>query len=77
MNTTSLSRKTHDLVVLPNLSGGMLPELEAMRSELAYLSPLAVTARYPGVEVNRQVAEGAVQIAGQVRAVVRVRLGLP
>jgi len=68
--------KTHDLVVLLDLSRGQFPELEAMRSLLAYLSPFAVTARYPGVQTNQQTAEKVCQIAGQVRSVVRAKLGL-
>lgn len=72
-----LFEKTHDLVVLLNLSGGRLPELEVMRSQLAYLSPFAITSRYPGVETNQQVAEKTSQIAERVRSVVRAKLGLP
>ena len=69
--------KTHDLVVLLDLTGGRLPELEAIRPQLAYLSPFAVTAPYPGVQTNQQTAENTSQIAEQVRTVVRAKLGLP
>jgi HEPN domain-containing protein len=69
--------KTHDLVVLLDLSGGQLPELDAIKSRLAYLSPFAVTAGYPGVQTNQQAAEDTSQIAEQVRTVVRAKLGLP
>lgn len=69
--------KTHDLVVLLNLSGGQIPELEVMRPQLAYLSPLAVAARYPGVQTDQQTAKAAIEIAEQVRALLRAKLGLP
>lgn len=69
--------KTHDLVALLSLSAGRLPELEAIRSRLAYLSPFAIAGRYPGIETDRQTAEKACEIAGQVRSVVRTKLGLP
>jgi HEPN domain-containing protein len=68
--------KTHDLMVLLDLTGGQLPDLEAMRPQLAYLSPFAITARYPGVQTNQQTAEVTSQIAGQMRTVVRAKLGL-
>ncbi len=69
--------KTHDLVALLDLTGGQLPELEAIRPQLAYLSPFAVTARYPGVQTNQQTAENTSQIAEHTRTVVRAKLGLP
>jgi HEPN domain-containing protein len=69
--------KTHDLVMLLDLSGGQSPELEAMRSQLAYLSPFAITTRYPGVQTNQQTAERCLQVAGQVPTVVRAKLQLP
>jgi len=69
--------KTHDLVMLLDLTAGQIPGLEALRSGLAYLSPFAITARYPGVHINQQTAENTAQIAAQVRAVVRAKLGLP
>ena len=68
--------KTHDLVVLLSLTGGRVPELEGIRSGLAYLSPFAIAARYPGVHTDRQVAERACDIAEQVRAIIREKLGL-
>jgi len=68
--------KTHDLVLLLDASGGMLPELDPLRPQLAFLSPMSVATRYPGPEADRQVAEDAVRIAGQARAVVRGKLGL-
>jgi HEPN domain-containing protein len=68
--------KTHALVVLLDLTAGRLPELEAMRTQLAYLSPFAVTARYPGAQTNQQTAENTSQITEQVRITVRAKLGL-
>lgn len=58
--------KTHDLVVLLDLTAGRLPELKTMRTQLAYLSPFAVTARYPGAQTNQQTAENTSQITEQV-----------
>ncbi len=68
--------KTHDLVVLLDRAGGRIGELDSARSELAFLSPLAVSARYPGAHADREVAHDAVRIAAQVRTVLRRVLGI-
>ncbi|HEX8599246.1 MAG TPA: HEPN domain-containing protein [Chloroflexia bacterium] len=44
--------KTHDLVLLLNLSAGLLPELLTHKQELAYLTALSVATRYPGMAVS-------------------------
>jgi HEPN domain-containing protein len=64
--------KTHDLVVLFNLSTGYI----ASKLSLSTVQPLnryAVEARYPGdwEPINRQEAAAAVRMAGAVREVVR------
>jgi len=68
--------KTHDLVMLLDLGTGKIRELEAMKPGLAYLSPLAITSRYPGIQTDRRTAEKAYDIAQQIRAVIRVKLRL-
>jgi HEPN domain-containing protein len=69
-------RKTHDLIVLVNSSGGRLPGLDPIRQQLAHLSIFGIATRYPGMEADQPAAENAVEIAKMVRAVVRSELGL-
>jgi HEPN domain-containing protein len=38
--------KKHDLVLMLNLSGGLLPELDSHRQELAHLSTFGIAARF-------------------------------
>lgn len=68
--------KTHDLVFLMDLSGELLSQLQPLRQSLAHLSAFGLAARYPGVEADRQAAEEALTIAGEVRAAVRRKMGL-
>ncbi|MEZ8220439.1 HEPN domain-containing protein [Candidatus Fervidibacteria bacterium JGI MDM2 JNZ-1-D12] len=68
--------RTHDLVELLDLSGGLLPELDAIRAELARLSEYAVLPRYPGMTLTQQQVDEAMRTAEQVRKVVRNKLGL-
>src|SRR5713101_3178626 len=70
-------QKTHDPVVLLDLIRAKVPELEALRSQLAYLSPFAITARYPGAHTDKQVAEKTSEIANQVCILARAKMGLP
>jgi len=67
--------KTHDLVVLLRATEGLLPDLDAMRRELARLTTFGVAARYPGMQADPEAAETAISTAEAVRAVVRARLG--
>jgi HEPN domain-containing protein len=68
--------KTHDLVELIDLSGGQLPELDPLRTQLAHLSMFGIVTRYPGVQATQQAADEALQTAEAVRTVVRLKLGL-
>jgi HEPN domain-containing protein len=68
--------KIHDLVVLPSLTARRLPELEAMRGELGYLTPFATVSRYPGAEVDAEMADRAINIAERARRILRVALGI-
>ena len=70
-------QKTHDLVELVNLSGGLLPELDPLRPQLAQLSTFGITTRYPGVQADRQAADEALKTAEETRTVMRTKLGLP
>ncbi|MFQ5852797.1 MAG: HEPN domain-containing protein [Candidatus Binatia bacterium] len=70
-------QKTHDLVALLDLSKGLLPELDPIRSQLAHLSTFGLAARYPGVRADRQASENALKTVENVRTVVRRKLGLP
>jgi len=69
--------RIHDLIVLLNLSGGLIPELDPLEPRLAHLSVFGIASRYPGVSADRQAAEEAMTTAEAVRTAVRVKLGLP
>lgn len=69
--------KIHDLVVLLNSSGGLLPELISQRQSLAHLSTFGIAARYPGAQADRQAAEDSMKTAESVRTVIRVKFQLP
>ncbi|MCX7968930.1 MAG: HEPN domain-containing protein [Armatimonadetes bacterium] len=69
--------RTHDLIELLNLCGGMLEELDAIKAELMRLSEHAVLPRYPGITLTLQQVDEAMQIAERVREVIRSKLGLP
>ena len=66
--------KIHDLVVLLNSSGGLLPELISQRQSLAHLSTFGIAARYPGAQADQRAAEDSVKTAETVRTVVRAKL---
>lgn len=69
--------KIHDLVVLFNLSGGLLSDLDPVKTQLTSLNAFSVAARYPGEWADQQDAEEATEVAEKVRTVVRAKLGLP
>jgi HEPN domain-containing protein len=69
--------KTHDLVELIDLSGGLLPELDPLRTQLTHLSTFGMATRYPGVHADQQAANAALQTAEAVRTAARAKLGLP
>lgn len=69
--------KTHDLVVLVNLSGEQLSELKPHKEDLARLSIFGIASRYPGRQADREAAEDSVRTAEMIRTALRSRLGLP
>ena len=69
--------RTHDLVVLWRQVGSHAQGWPGMEQELAYLSPLGVAARYPGLTADANVASTANNIADRVRVLLRAALGLP
>lgn len=69
-------RKIHDLVVLLNSSGGLVPELDSLRPQLARLSTFGIATRYPSVRADQRAAESAMKTAEEVRDVMRAKLGL-
>jgi HEPN domain-containing protein len=69
--------RIHDLVVLLNSTGGLLPELDSQRQSLAHLSIFGIAARYPGAQADRQATEDAMKTAAIVRTVVRAKFQLP
>jgi HEPN domain-containing protein len=68
--------RIHDLIALLTLSGGLIPELDPLKSRLAHLSIFGIASRYPGVKADRQAAEEAMTTAEEVRIIIRAKLGL-
>ena len=69
-------QKTHDLLVLLNLSGETLSELDSLKPQLAHLSTFGIATRYPGTQADEQAAESAIETTEAVRTVIRTKLGL-
>jgi HEPN domain-containing protein len=69
--------RIHDLVVLLNSTGGLLPELDSHRQALAHLGTFGIATRYPGAQADRQAAEDSMKTAESVRTIVRARFQLP
>lgn len=68
--------KTHDLVVLVDLSLSISPHLDQFRSRLRLLTLAAVEIRYPGRSADQAMAEEFYQLGIEVRDVIRAILGL-
>jgi|SRR5579884_555924 len=68
--------RTHDLVVLLNISGEQLPELKSHKEQLARLSVFGIAARYPGRQADIQAAEDSMNTAEIIRSALRARFGL-
>lgn len=68
--------KTHDLAALYDAGAGGLPELAVQRPKLLRLGSFGLAVRYPGTYANQIVAEQALQLAEDVRTVIRSKLGL-
>jgi HEPN domain-containing protein len=69
--------KTHDLGILLDMLVRLEPSWEKLRKDMDSLAGLAVEVRYPGYCAEAEDADVALEIASQVRQVVRQRLGLP
>ncbi|MCG3110845.1 MAG: HEPN domain-containing protein [Candidatus Manganitrophus sp. SB1] len=69
--------KTHDLVVLLNISGEPLQDLKAHKEQLARLSVFGIASRYPGRQADREAAEDSMKTAEMIRTILRSRFGLP
>jgi len=68
--------KTHDLILLHDLSSGLLPELDQWRERMATFGPFGIAVRYPFTHAERQEAKDSMAVAEAVRAAVRKKLGL-
>jgi HEPN domain-containing protein len=68
--------KTHDLVVLLDLSLPIAPQLDGFRSRLRLLSLAAVEIRYPGRSADQAMAEEFYQLCIEMRDAVRSALGV-
>ena len=69
-------QKTRDLLVLLQASGGLLPDLDSLRLQLAHLGTFGIATRYPGTQADEAAAEDAIQTTEVVQTVVRTNLGL-
>lgn len=69
--------KTHDLGILLDMLVRLEPSWEKLRKDMDSLAGLAVEVRYPGYCAESEDADVALEIASQVRQVVRQRFGLP
>jgi HEPN domain-containing protein len=68
--------KTHDLVVLLDLSLAIAPNLDQFRSRLRLLTLAAVEIRYPGRSADRAMADEFYQLCIELRDAIRPILGL-
>ena len=68
--------KTHDLILLHDLSAGLLPELYPWRDRMATFGHFGIAVRYPFTHAERQEAEDSMTLAEAIRAAVRTKLGL-
>ena len=68
--------RTHDLDALAVLLEPHLPQLVTHRERLEWLTTYAVDVRYPGADVDRDEAVIALQIAHDIRALIRRASGL-
>jgi HEPN domain-containing protein len=68
--------KTHDLVVLLDLSLSIAPQFEPFRLRLRLLSLAAVEIRYPGRSADQAMAEEFYQLCVEMRDMVRSALGI-
>jgi HEPN domain-containing protein len=68
--------KTHDLVVLLDLSLPIAPHLDTFRSRLRLLSLAAVEIRYPGRSADQAMAEEFYQLCIEMRDAIRPALGI-
>jgi HEPN domain-containing protein len=68
--------KTHDLVVLLDLSLPIAPHFEPFRLRLRLLSLAAVEIRYPGRSADQAMAEEFYQLCVEMRDMVRSVLGI-
>ena len=69
--------KTHRLTPLLDLCLPIHPEWDLHRDALKVLTNFAVISRYPyEVEVNRKITQNAVDIAIEMREIVRTALGM-
>jgi predicted nucleotidyltransferase len=69
--------RTHNLEDLANLAMPVLPGVQPQLADLQWLTNFAVDIRYPGATATAADIARAIQIADDVRTLVRTALGLP
>ncbi len=68
--------KVHDLTALLDLALPTAPDWNTLRPALDVLNPYTMEIRYPGYYITGENAEEAYKLCEEVRAVVRISLGL-
>ena len=69
--------RTHDLDELHVLMLPIFTKLKPVRRQIKHMTIYAVRYRYPGAKSTRRQATAAVQLARNVRSIIRRTLGLP
>jgi len=68
--------RRHDLMPLLDLCVSVDKDLIALKNDLQVLDRYAVIVRYPGIKLDLETAESALDAAVRVRKFIRMKLGL-
>ena len=69
-------KRKHDLLPLLKLCIPLDRDFQTIKKDLASLNRYAVIVRYPGIRIDVETAEAALQMAGRVQKFVRKKLGI-
>jgi len=68
--------RRHDLMPLLDLCASLEVDFAAIKSDLQTLDRYAVIVRYPGITLDAEISESALDAAERVRNFIRKKLGL-
>lgn len=68
--------RRHDLMPLLDLCASLEADFAAIKSDLQTLDRYAVIVRYPGITLDAEIAESALDAAERVRNFIRKKLGI-